>query len=131
MKAVVVVELDFDPETTTGDQLNAQLREALAASDTSFPQHERTAHAAVGDDAEMVLDVFRPAEPGAGLHVAILENGRWHLEHSLRCRRAGLDRCPVTVLVAHTFEAGHFEMEQNGRYRVWIDDAGVLLWEEV
>lgn len=123
----MVVELDFDPETTTGDELNKQLQEALAASTTAFPQHERTAHAAVGDDAEMVLDVFRPAESGGGKHVAVITNTGWNLEHSLRCRRAGLENCPLTRMVRIAYEEGHFE--ENGRFDVKLS-MGAMLWEE-
>lgn len=125
-KAVLVLEVDF-ADDDSGDDVMTQMRNLLGrVRDHLSPGMK--AYAAVQDDAEMVLDVFRPAESGGGLHVAVVQGTAWHLEHSLRCRRAGLERCPMTQLVRVAWEGDHFE--HDGRWRTWQDETGVLLWEE-
>jgi len=129
VKAVLVIEL-AEVEGSVHRPLLEAMRQQLMR-ETDLP-----VHAVAGEDAEMVLDVFAEPERGGGRHVVKVEvdvghgHGRessWVLEHSLICRRAGLLDCPLTQLVGIGVEAQHIDA---GEHRVWLDQSGVLLWED-
>lgn len=82
--------------------------------------------AAIDGDAQVVLDVFHEPESGGGLHLAKIEDDGWALEHSLRCRKAGLLNCPLTREVAEAFAEGDLDL---GIFSVSIVD-GEFEWEE-
>lgn len=60
-------------------------------------------------------------------HWVVVTPEQWHVEHPLSCRETGLPACKITSLVRVGVEAGHLVM---GRSKVWLDEAGVLLWDD-
>lgn len=60
-------------------------------------------------------------------HWVIVTMNQWHVEHPLSCRELGLEACKITNLVRVGVEAGHLVL---GRSKVWLDESGVLLWDD-
>jgi hypothetical protein len=123
MKGVVVVE--FDLENMTSEEFSVLLHNRIEYMNERGVLVDGITSAAVGLDAEMILDVFRKPESGGGQHVVRVVGNGWILEHSLVCRRAGLLNCPITQLVAVAWREGHFE---DGDLQVRLDESGTLLW---
>lgn len=128
----IVLVLAMDPSHS--DAVVTVIRDALKAAweDDLFDgtQPFGPINLATGEDGDFVLDVSRPAESGGGLHVVLVESCgdglNWALEHSLRCRKAGLLHCPLSGLVAIAVTEGHLD---PGRWSV-RREAGTLLWDE-
>lgn len=97
-----------------------------------MPVHATTPHrsyrfeiTAVENEGDVVLLHLR--DLGVQDHYVVVDELAWHLEHPMACRDAGLPDCRLTGLVQVGVEAGHVVM---GRSRVWLDEAGVLLWDD-
>ncbi len=79
---------------------------------------------AIHDDAEMVLDVFKPAELGGGRHTLVVkkvwDEPEYVIEHSLVCRRTGeMASCPFIELMRDEWEEDTFD---TGRYTLAINE---------
>lgn len=77
------------------------------------------------EDMALLRELQQDVVPGGGPHVLVVENERWHLRHSLVCRRAGLENCPITGLVSVGMDQPLWGV---GEHELRLDETGVLLW---
>lgn len=92
------------------------------------------AYGAIGDQAEMVLDIFAEPKVGGGKHVVhiAIDADTVTVEHSLICRRSGqMSDCPVLRLGRVGMVEGHWDYllgdDEKARIEVRLEN-GVLLW---
>lgn len=130
MKAVIVIPVEFDPDA--GETLDMKLQVLMRGPKEHYnetgEQFTGPICAAVGPDMELILDVFKEPKSGGGRHMLRVDNERWHVEHSLVCRRAGLENCPITKLVSVGMDQP--PLWEVGDHEVRLDDTGALLWGE-
>jgi hypothetical protein len=96
----------------------------LAATTPHRSYRFEVTEATVEEDGTLLLHL---REVGPDEHFVIVDTHAWHLQHPMSCRDVGLEKCRLTALVQVGVEAGHVVM---GRSRVWLDEAGVLLWDD-
>lgn len=127
-----VVMLAVDP--THAEFVRGLVRDALkAAWDDGLVEGQPWGAVELLEDeqADLAYDLMARPEVGGGRHVVRLVKSQVNVEHSLVCRRAGLENCPVLSLVLIGLDAGHFDDETGfmvgGDLEVRMD-AGTLLW---
>lgn len=59
-------------------------------------------------------------------HMATVDGQGYFLEHSADCLLAGTGECPMMRLLLVAVREGHIG---QGRRQIWLDEAGVLLWD--
>lgn len=137
-KAVIVIPVDFDHLEAAAIEVQRAFREYF---DDKGVQLHGPIQVAIRDDYQLVMDVFEKPEIGGGRHVALIdvEEDVVHVEHSLRCRRAGLEKCPILGLVRVAYDSGALDDDmrmdaagvvgqEHARLEVRLREDGVLLW---
>ena len=124
MRAVIAIPVDPTyAEFVIGlvrDALKAAYEDGLVDGQPWGP-----VHLLEDDQAELAYDLLARPEIGGGKHTVRIDGWEWTLEHSLRCRRAGLLGCPLSPLVRLAVDTGAMD---DGDHEVRLDEAGVLLW---